>query len=636
MTSTATTPTKRPPTARKAPRRWVLPAVLLLAGGAAAGTYLTFFTERGGSKRPDILTHIVKAEALPVAVVEKGTLESADNKDVVCKVKAGSKGTFSSTIKWVIDDGSVVSKGQLIAELDDSALDEQYKSQSIVVEKAKAEWITADENCIITVKQNESDIALAQAALKVAELDFDKFTGFRAEPGLNVFGSIIGAAATLAERGEYRQTYDDVSSRLKQAESDLEAYRERAAWTARSVKLGYLTPSQLKAEQTKLSGANDNLEKLQKEKYILENFLRDKNMTDLRSKWEVAKIGLDKALRQASSKDIQAESERRTKQSIYLSEVERLDEIELQITECKIRSPQDGMVVYYKPEQSRGGGTTQGLIAQGEQVKEGQKLMRIPDLRKMQVNVRIHEALIAKIRGDDRQSTGVYETTRVGMMLSTDAFSRMLSQTDPNINWLRETLRDREYRIARQGQRATVRVDAFPDRVFSGRVRQVAAVASQADWFSSDVKVYQTLVIIEESVEGLKPDMNAEVTIHIEDATEPVLAVPMQAIVGGAENGPRRSVYVVTPTGIEEREVTLGKFNDKMIEVRTGIKEGDEVVLNPKIVIGDKAKTREEAPNRGSGQGMQPPAADGAPAKGKKGGNPKGGAPGGKPQGPTA
>ena len=41
----------------------------------------------------------------------------------------------------------------------------------------------------------------------------------------------------------------------------------------------------------------------------------------------------------------------------------------------------------------------------GEQVKEGQKMMRIPDLRKMQVNTKVHEALVAKIRGDDRRSS---------------------------------------------------------------------------------------------------------------------------------------------------------------------------------------------------------------------------------------
>src|SRR5262245_43633684 len=40
--------------------------------------------------RPDILTHKVKRERLDVKVTEKGTLESADNRDVICKVRAGA------------------------------------------------------------------------------------------------------------------------------------------------------------------------------------------------------------------------------------------------------------------------------------------------------------------------------------------------------------------------------------------------------------------------------------------------------------------------------------------------------------------------------------------------------------------
>ena len=70
--------------------------------------------------------------------------------------RPGRKGTYASTIRWVIDDGSIVQKGQMLMELDDSSLQEQYRTQAIVVDKARAEWITADENYTITVKRNES------------------------------------------------------------------------------------------------------------------------------------------------------------------------------------------------------------------------------------------------------------------------------------------------------------------------------------------------------------------------------------------------------------------------------------------------------------------------------------------------
>ena len=554
---------------------------------------------RNAGSRSDLLVHRASYELLPVTVVERGTLESAENKDVICRVKAGSRGTFSSTIRWVIDDGTLVNQGQLLIELDDSALQDQYRSQVIVVDRSRAEWITADENYIITVKQNESDIAQATAALQVADLDVEKFLGLRPDPSLEPYASAIGAPAVLMERGEYRQRLDDVSGRLKLAESDLEAYRDRYAWAERSVKLGYLTASQAKVEQTKLASALDNVGKLQSEKFILENFVRRRDLTDLLSKLDVARLDLERSIRQARAKEAQAEAARKTAYSVYQQEEDKLREIEQQIRACKIYAPQDGLVVYHKDQTSRFS-SNQNLIAVGEQVREGQKLMRIPDLRRMQVNTRVHEAMVSRIRGDDRQTTGFCDAIRIGLMAGPHGFTRIVATAEQPQTLIREMFRDREYYLASQGQRATVRVDAFPDRVLQGHVKSVAAVSSMADFFSSDVKVYQTLVTIDESLDGLKPDMSAEVTIHVDEALTPVLAVPLQAVVGGAEGGSSRSVFVMTPSGPEPRSVKLGAFNDKLVEVREGLQEGEYVILNPKVLVGDTLKTRsaEEAGGR--------------------------------------
>ena len=567
---------------------------------------------------------------MSVTVVERGTLESAENKDVICKVKAGSKGTFASTIRWVIDDGSIVNRGQLLMELDDSALQDQFRTQSIAVEKAKAEWVKADEEFAIQVKQNDSDIASAVAALKVAELDLDKFLGVRVDQTLTPAGAVVGAHGTLIERGEYRQKLDEVSGKLKLAESDLEAYRDRSAWADRQVRLKNLTPSQAKVERSKLDAALDNVEKLTKEKYVLETFLRQRDLTDFVSKAEVARLGLDRVYRQASSKLTQAESTRKTAYSVYQQELEKLRDIEEQVRECKIHSPQDGMVVYYKDTGSRWSNNADGMIQQGAQVKEGQKLLRIPDLKKMQVNTKVHEALVARIQGDDRQSTGFLEALRVGLMANPDGLTRLASQSEYEVTQLRERFRDKEYYLAGQGQKAKVRVDANADRLFEGHVRTVAAVASQQDWMSSDVKVYQTLVTIDEVVEGLKPDMSAEVTIQVDPPKDPVLCVPIQAVVGGAEIGPKRKVYVMTAAGPQEKEVTLGLFNEKMVEIRDGLAEGDEVILNPKVLLGNSVKTREEA---APAPGGRSPGGNGK-GEGKKGAGGKGA--GNKGAGPKA
>lgn len=538
-------------------------------------------------------------------------------------MKAGSKGTYASTVKWVIDDGTIVKKGQLLMELDDSSLQDTYRTQSIEVEKAKGEWTTAEEDCIIQVKTNEATIATAVAALKLAELDLDKFLGIRTDPALNPLGSAAGAGSTLVERGEFRKNLEDISSQLKLAESDLEAYRDRASWADRSVRFGYLSPSQAKVEQSKLDSGTDKVSQLQKQKYILQMFMRQHDLTDLRSKVKVATINLEQAYKAADANLHKTESIRGTKYSIYQQQLDKLHDIEAQIRECRIFAPQSGMAVYFKDSNSRWSNSTEGLIQQGATVKEGQKMMRIPDLYKMQVNTKVHEAMVSRIRGDKRKTTGFFNTLRAALLLTPNPLDRLTTNSEFVLSTLRDEYHDQDYVLESRGQAATVRVDAFPDKVLKAHVRTVAAVASQQDWFSSDVKVYQTLVMIDEPIDGLKPDMSAEVNIQVDPPSEAMLTVPLQAVFGGAEDGSKRKVFVSTPAGPQEREVTLGLFNEKMVEVKEGLAEGDQVVLNPKVILGDKAKTHDEIVNSPAGR-------RGGPGMGKGGKGGKGGASRGK------
>jgi hypothetical protein len=111
--------------------------------------------------------------------------------------------------------------------------------------------------------------------------------------------------------------------------------------------------------------------------------------------------------------------------------------------------------------------------------------------------------------------------------------------------------------------------------------------------------------MIEDPLPGLKPGMSAEVRITVGAALENVLTVPVQAIIGAAEMGKQRKCFVLTPNGPEEREIIVGQSNEKMAEIKQGVREGEEVVLNPRVLVGDKAKTRE--PGRSKGGESAPP-----------------------------
>ena len=143
------------------------------------------------------------------------------------------------------------------------------------------------------------------------------------------------------------------------------------------------------------------MQKTETEKRVLVDFTKRRTVQDLRAKLAEARRAIDRVKSQSRAKLVQADADRTAKDSIYKQELARTQEIEAEIAKCLILAPQDGLVVYYVSDQARsGGGSQQAIVAQGEPVREGQKMMQIPDLSQMMVNVRIHEAMVSNLRNE--------------------------------------------------------------------------------------------------------------------------------------------------------------------------------------------------------------------------------------------
>jgi multidrug efflux pump subunit AcrA (membrane-fusion protein) len=651
-------PSSGPPEIGEGPARR-FPSTLLLIGigavGLAALLFFFVFKKDKGANRPDLLLHSVKNEDIDLTVVERGTLESADNRDIICHLKAGSKGNYASTIKWVIDDGTVVRKGQLLMTLDSSSLEDQLRAQKIAVDTAQAASVAAEQQYKIQLSTNESNVENAKTQIQLKELDLEKYVGLpkgtlgsrkreaaralllQMEADLDSF--LVRHKGEFPNiQGEFHQQINDLDGQIELAKADVEMWNDRLAYSKRMELKGYLSPAQVQADESRLAGSKETLKKLETNKMLLQKFTSQVDVRTKSAAVQEAWRAHDRTVSEATANEVQKEADRKTKRSVYVQEEEKLREIEEQIKECKITAPQDGMVVYYIPESSRWSQSERGMIQQGASVQEGQKLMRIPDLTKMQVATRVHEAMVSRIRGDDRRSTGVHESVIAGLAMNPTPVTAVLPLHEGVLEDQRDEYRAHEYYEAGRGMPATVRVDAFPERVFRGHVRTVATVASATDWMASDVKVYSTIVSIDdESVPGMKPGMSAEVTTHVNKTLENVLAIPVQAIIGGAESGATRKVFVMTPDGPQERDVKLGLSNEKMAEVKSGLEAGDQVVVNPKAILGSGAKTREDIPDAGpkqksfgKGKGKAKGAPDGAAPEG---GPSPGGAPGGAPPG---
>ncbi|HEX3315281.1 MAG TPA: hypothetical protein VHR72_10345, partial [Gemmataceae bacterium] len=154
----------------------------------------------------------------------------------------------------------------------------------------------------------------------------------------------------------------------------------------------------------------------------------------------------------------------------------------------------------------------------------------------------------------------------------------------------------------------------FPSRVLHGHVKTVDTIASQQDWFASDVKVYKTMVSIDESIDGLKPGMSAEVTITADESSSEVLVVPVQSVIGTISSGAHRQCFVIDESGQPKlRDITVGMSNQREVEVKEGLKEGDRVVANPSPLLGEDSEL-----HPGKARGKRDESADDAGDSGKK------------------
>lgn len=120
------------------------------------------------------------------------------------------------------------------------------------------------------------------------------------------------------------------------------------------------------------------------------------------------------------------------------------------------------------------------------------------------------------------------------------------------------------------GTPAVVRADALPGETFRGRVEAIAASAQ----VTSNVVQYEVSVRVDDPKHRLKLGMTMEAEFQLLRRTG-VLLVPREAVRGERS----RLVLVVQGGRLLPRPVTVGDTDGRMVEIRTGLREGEVVYL---------------------------------------------------------
>jgi multidrug efflux pump subunit AcrA (membrane-fusion protein) len=122
------------------------------------------------------------------------------------------------------------------------------------------------------------------------------------------------------------------------------------------------------------------------------------------------------------------------------------------------------------------------------------------------------------------------------------------------------------------GQRAEIIFDAFLQDEFTGSIVAIAPLAV----LDGNAVYYVVTVYLDDIDERLRPNLTADVTIYV-DERDAVLTVPNEAIV---RQGGKQVVYVQNGDLFEARPVTIGWKDSKYTEIKSGLEEGEVIVVD--------------------------------------------------------
>ncbi len=173
--------------------------------------------------------------------------------------------------------------------------------------------------------------------------------------------------------------------------------------------------------------------------------------------------------------------------------------------------------------------------------------------------------------------------------------------------WVIADVFEQDIGQVRTGAKATVRINAYPDKQFSGAITYVYPT------LKSETRTVPVRVELSNPLGLLKPGMFAQVELPV-DTKRSVLTVPTSAVI---DSGTRQIILVQAQEGrFDPREVKLGARSDDRIEVLEGVRDGEMVVVAANFLIDAESNLKAAIGGLGhSGHGSPAPQGGSAESK---------------------
>jgi HlyD family secretion protein len=346
--------------------RGLVPVLLALAAAVSLLVWQARSGRRDDTARKEA-TYRVQRGPLTISVTESGTIKAREQ----LIIKNGVEGR--TTIISLVPEGTRVQKGDLLVQLDASALEDQKDDQEIRVMNGEAAFVRARENLEVVKNKAASDVDKAELELRFAGEDLKKYV-----------------------EGEFPQKIMEGQAKVTLAEEELSRAQEKLEWSKVLFDEKYLSQTELQGDELAAKKAELDIELARSDLKLLKSFTYQRELAQLESDVRQNEMALERIRREASADTVQAEADLRAKGSEFEQQQKKLTKIVNQIAKTRIIAPAAGLVVYATSAKASWRGNVEPLD-EGQLIHERQELIYLPTGSSFMADVKVHESSLKKI-----------------------------------------------------------------------------------------------------------------------------------------------------------------------------------------------------------------------------------------------
>lgn len=150
-----------------------------------------------------------------------------------------------------------------------------------------------------------------------------------------------------------------------------------------------------------------------------------------------------------------------------------------------------------------------------------------------------------------------------------DAGGKLMTIANDSRVFATANIYEKDLNLVKAGQEVSVKIASLPNRTFTGRIAVIGSVVE------GETRVVPVKAELDNSGGQLKPGMFAQLEVSTNQTSKDILVIPSSSLV---EANGKQLVYVKSGDGYQAAEVTLGQTSGNLVEVKSGLFEGDMIV----------------------------------------------------------